>query len=141
MDIKTIKIDTDRVEQGAWVGDKYGRPIPDMGDLCLQVRGINNADWRRMQSRMIANVPRAKRLSGRIDLVEMDRINTVLMRDCGLTGWENMTEDGVEVPYSKESAERYLTDPVYVAFRDAVMWACTVVGDGILEQVEADAKN
>jgi len=141
MDIKNIKVDPDRIEQGAWVGEKYETPIPDMGDLCLQVRGINNASWRRLQARLIAAVPRAKRLSGKIDLDEMDRINAMLLRDCGLTGWENMAEDGVTVEYSKEAAERFLTDPVYGAFRDAVMWACAVVGNGGADQVKVDAKN
>jgi hypothetical protein len=136
MEMQAVKVDTKKIEAGAWIGD-----IPDMGDLRLQVRGAGNADWRRLQARLVAAVPRAKRTGGRLDPVEADKITSVLLRDAGLTGWENLTDAGVVVPYSKEAAEKYLTQTEFRAFRDAVLWACTEIGQQSEEQIEEDVKN
>lgn len=136
MDMQGVKVDPVKIEQGAWVDN-----IPDMGDLRLQVRGANNADWRRLQARLIAAVPRNKRVGGRIDPDESDRITSILIRDAGLTGWENVTDGGAAVAYSKDVANTYLTDPAFRAFRDAALWACTIVGDDLSAQTDTDAKN
>lgn len=141
MDMQSAKVDPVKIEKGDWVGEEYGTPIPEMGDLCLQVRGIGNAAWRRLQQQLIAAIPRAKRAAGRLDIDEQDRINAVCLRDAGVTGWKNLTDGGKDVPYSKEAANSYLTDPQFRAFRDAALWACTIVGEVAAADVEADVKN
>lgn len=131
------KIDPKKLEQGAWVSN-----IQDMGDLRLKVRGVNNKDWRRMSAKLIDAVPRSKKVAGRIDPDELDRVNAILLRDCCLLDWDNNVEDdGTQIPYSKELADQYLRDPEWPAFREAVMWASLNVAQiGELE-AEQDVKN
>lgn len=136
MEIGHTRVDVAKIEQGEWVSD-----IPDMGDLKLKVRGINNSDWRRIASSLVAAVPRGKKVSGRIQPDEQDRITSELILQAGLLDWENVTQAGQPVPYSKEQARTFLTDPAFRAFRDAALWACTVVGDAVSEDNTADAKN
>jgi hypothetical protein len=136
MDIQGVKIDPAKVEAGDWVGS-----IPQMGDLRLRVRGVNNSDWRKIQSRMLDAVPRNKRSGNRIDPAEQDKIMTALLRDAGLVDWENLMDSGAAVPYSKEAADKYLTDPAWSPFRDAVLWACTEVGHDRAKALDDDLKN
>jgi hypothetical protein len=136
MDMQGVKVDPVKIEQGDWIDS-----IPDMGDLRLKVRGVGNADWRKLQARLISAVPRGKRAAGRLDPDEVDRITSICLRDTGVTDWENLTDKGAAIPYSKEAATLYLTDPSFRAFRDAALWACTVVGDSAAQATEADIKN
>lgn len=137
MKIGEIAVDIDRVENGAWVDD-----ISDMGGLRLKVRGSNNRDWRRLQSKLLDKVPRKKRHGGRIDTDEAENItNQCLLHAC-LLDWDGLTEnDGKPIPYSREKAEELLTDPQYRRFRDAVFNAANLIGDQNAEDVEDAAGN
>jgi hypothetical protein len=132
VDLNSRKIDHNKVEQGAWVDN-----IPEWGDLRLRVRGIGNSDYRRLQATLLDSVPRGKRMRGRIGPEDQDRINATCLADTVLLGWENLTSDGAPVPYSKEEAKRLLTDPDFVAFRDAVTWAANMVAENSEENSEA----
>lgn len=136
MDLSGLKTNTAVIEQGGWVDN-----IPDMGDLRLKVRGRGNSKWRRLESQLMGSVPRGKRLNGRIDTAEIDRIVAICIRDAGLDDWENLKDGDLVVPYSKEMAATLLTDPQYRAFFDACVWACAVVADGSAASLEDDAKN
>lgn len=134
-------------EQGAWVGEKYGTPIPELGDLCLKVRGLGNADFRKLQNRLVDAVPRKKRIGGRVAPDEQDRITVICLRDCCLLDWENVEGDGVvgevgkPVPYDKKAADMLLSDPRYSRFRDGVLWATGVVGDTEAAEHDDNVKN
>lgn len=129
--MKLQKINVESVETGAWVGD-----IPDMGDLRIRTKGLNNAGFRKLQQTLIAAVPRQDRHKGRIAPAKLDEINASCLLNQALLGWENLEdENGQPVPYSKEQAKVYLTDPAYRAFYDAALYAATIVGE---EQAEAD---
>lgn len=135
--MKLQKINVESVEAGAWVGD-----IPDMGNLRLRTRGINNAGFRKLQQALIAAVPRQDRHKGRISPKTMDEINAKCLLNQALLGWENLeNEDGAPIPYSREQAATYLTDPAYRPFYDACIYAATVVGEDQAEGEEADAGN
>jgi hypothetical protein len=135
MKLSDVEVDPDKIEKGDWVGEKYGLPIPDMGDLCLKVRGVNNADWRALQGRLLDAVPRKYRVGGRLSPDEQDRITSACLRDACLLDWGNVEGDGdvgekgKPVPYDKKAAHRLLTEPQYRRFREAVVWAATVVGE------------
>lgn len=147
MKLSEARVDAEKVEQGAWVGEKYGTPIPDMGDLCLKVRGNNNVDYRRLQNRLVDAVPRKQRIGGRLSPSEQDRITAICLRDACLLDWENIEGDGVvgeegkPVEYSKKAADRLLSDQTYRRFYDAVLWASIVVGDQETAAIEEDAGN
>lgn len=135
--MKLRKVDTAKVEDGEWVGD-----IPDMGDLRLKVRGLNNARYRRMQQELVSAVPRSRRRKGRLDPLENDRITGTCLSRTVLLGWENLEgEDGQPVPYSEETAHAYLTDPGYAEFLQAVVWAATQVGEDDAEAEKAETGN
>lgn len=136
MDLSSLKTSTAVVEAGDWVDN-----IPDMGDLRLKVRGSGNAKWRRLQQQLVAAVPRGKKVNGRITPEEQDRIIAICIRDTALDDWENITDGGAAVPYSKDKAFTLLTDPLTRAFFDACVWACSVVGESASDSQEADVKN
>lgn len=136
MKLSEIKQDAAAIEQGQWVGEQHGTPIPEMSDLCVRVRGTGNADWRRLQAKLIAALPRNKRMSGQVDPDEFDRINTKLLIETCLLDWSNL-----DVPYSKAKAAELLNDPAYRALRDAVFWAATQVGQVLAEDEKEQEKN
>lgn len=137
MKLSEIKRDVQAIEQGQWVGD-----IPEMPGLRLKVRGQNNADWRRIQSKLVADVPRYKRIGGRIDQDEQDRISSTLFQSACLIDWDGLEDDeGNAIPYSKDKAGDLLTLPEFRAFRDAVAWASTLVGDATQADATDATKN
>lgn len=137
MKVSGLKVNVEALEQGAWVDN-----IPEMEGLRLKVRGIGNKDWRKLQARLFDSVPRKKRIGGRLDPDEQDRITTTCLRECGLVDWDGLeNEDGSALPYSKEMAGKLLADPEMAKFRDGVLWACSIVADQDAEYVKDAAKN
>ena len=113
-----------------------------MEGLSLRVRGIGNATFRRMQSKLIDALPRARRVGGRIDPTDQDKITGQCLVVAVLLDWKGLeADDGSALPYSREDATRFLTEPAYRRFRDAVVWASTVVGEQRGEDEKADAGN
>lgn len=132
MDLNDLRIDVSRQEDGGWVDN-----IPEMGDLRLRVRGLNNASWRKLQATLYNAVPRNKRPGGQVDPDEQDRITGICLRDTCLLDWDGVTQNGEPVAYSRELANKLLTDPQFRKFREAVIWAAMTVA----EQDAADAED
>jgi len=134
MRMDDLKVDVAKLEDGDWVTD-----IPEMGGLRLKTRGIGNKQWRKMQARLSAATPRNKR----DDPDEMERILATLIRETALLDWDGIEgPDGKPLPYSKEQANEYLTNPEYDRkFFNAAVWAAGVVADKNKASIEADAKN
>lgn len=131
MKLSDLASDPVATEQGEWVDT-----IPEMGDLRLKVRGVGNADWRRIQTKLIDAVPRSKRAGARIDPEEIDRITTVCLHQACLLDWQNLSgDDGKPLPYSRDLALELLSKPEYRKFREAVVWAATVVGEQIIVKI------
>jgi hypothetical protein len=127
MKMSELAVDADRQENGAWVDD-----IPDVQGLRLKVRGSNNADWRRLQAKLMDAVPRKKKIGGRIDPDEQDRVISSCLLNCCLLDWDGLEDDdGKPIPYSKQMAIKLLNEPEYRRFRDSVIWAATVVADNV----------
>lgn len=125
MKLGEFKVDAAKVEHGAWVDN-----IPEMEGLRLLVRGANNVQWRKLQRRLMDAVPRKKRIGGRLDPDEEDRITSTCLHQACLEGWEGLqNDDGTPLPYSKEVAHDLLFKPEFRRFRDGVLWAATVVGE------------
>lgn len=135
--MKLEKIDVEKLEQGAWVDN-----IPEMGGLRLKTRGQNNRDWRRLQTKLIAAIPRQKRL-GALDPDEGDRITAILLRDTALLDWDGIDgPDGNPLPFSKEQVFEYLTNPAYGRkFLLAATYAAENVAEQREEEAEQDSKN
>ena len=124
MKLSDLATTTAKIEQGAWIDDI---PMPGMEDVSLHVRGVDNADYRRLQSKLLQQIPFGRRRAG-LGVEDQDRINIRLLRDTVLLDWKGITEDDetTVIPYSKEMAERLLGNPI---FREGVMYAASLVGE------------
>lgn len=137
MKMREVAVDIDRVEHGDWIN-----VVPEMQGLRLKVRGTNNKDWRKLQAKLLDAVPRKKRMTGRIDPDEAERITNLLLLNCSLIDWDGLEDDdGKPIPYSRDMAETLLTDPSYRRFRDAVANAANLVGEQNAEDVEDASGN
>ena len=137
MKLSDLASDPVATEQGEWVDN-----IPEMGDLRLKVRGIGNADWRRIQTKLIDAVPRSKRTGTRIDPEEIDKITTTCLHQACLLDWENLSgDDGKALAHSRGFALELLSKPEYRKFREAVVWAATVVGEQSAVKIEDQKGN
>jgi hypothetical protein len=135
MKLGEVVINVEAQEEGAWVGEKYGLPIPEMGDLCLKVRGTNNRDWRALERTLIDAVPRKRKVANRLNQEDQDAITVKCLVNTCLLDWECVEGDGVigeagiPLPYDKKVALALLTDARYRRFRDAVIWAGSIVAE------------
>jgi hypothetical protein len=137
MKLKDIALDAERQENGAWVTD-----VPDMEGLRLKVRGSNNADWRRLQNKLLEAIPRKRRMSGRLDVDDTDRITESLLLNTCLLDWDGLEDDdGKPIPYSKEMAHKLIYEKEYRAFRDAVAWAANNVAQQISDDLKETSGN
>ena len=131
MKLSDLKTNAAAANAGRWQKD-----IPGLGNIEVFVRSANNPDYRRRTQALIRALPPNKRPKGIVDPVEMDRINGICLLDHSLSDWRNMEgDDGQAIPYSKEQAKIYLTDPQWSVFREGVHLAALTVED---ENAEAD---
>lgn len=137
MKLSTIAVNPTAVEDGEWVKD-----LPEMGDLELKVRGQNSASWRTLQRKLVTSLPR--NLRNRADGLPMktqdDMINKCLV-GAALLDWKNLELDTGPVPYSRDLAEKLISDPAFQVFRDAVLAATVRVGTADAGLDEDLAKN
>lgn len=132
MELSSIRQNIKAIEAGAWVKD-----IPGLGDIALKVRGFSNADYARRSSELVAGLaPHEKR-----DPDMQVKLARQLLLETVLIDWRGLADGGKPVPYSREQAEKLLTEPEYRDFADGVSWAAAVVGKIGEEEVAASAKN
>lgn len=132
MKLSSVKVDSARVQEGEWIGD-----LPEMGDLQVKVRGINNADYRLLQRKLINAVPLKRRRRG-LQQEDEDRIVGECLLKTVLQDWHHLeSDDGQTIAYDADFAAQLLNDPDYRAFRDAVVYAATLVG-GEKEDIEEE---
>jgi len=137
MKLTELAVDAGRGEQGAWVDE-----IPEMEGLRLKVRSDRNADWRRLQMKLMEAIPRKKRMGGRIDPDEMDKILSRCMLNTCLLDWDGLEgDDGKPIPYSRDMAEKLLFEPEYRRFRDSVAFAASIVAEKTDERRDDAAGN
>lgn len=124
MKLSSVKTDAAKIEGGDWVSG-----LSEMGDLELKVRGTGNAHYRRLAGKLVDALPRSKKLGGRIDPEENDRITSICLAETVLMDWRGLEdEDDNPIPFSKEKAKEFLLNPDYRLFRAAVIEAAEQVG-------------
>lgn len=137
MKLSSLKVNSARADQGAWVGD-----IPDLPGVRFKVRGFGNADDRRIQAQEIEKVPRHLRQRGRIPDEDQERILNARIKGALLLDWDGLTgDDDAPLPLSPEILDKVLSDPDYRLLREAIIWAIRIVAEDDSETAEADAKN
>jgi hypothetical protein len=130
MKLANLKIDSAKLEQGAWVGD-----IPALGNIRLHVRGLGNDDYRRRQSELVAAIPRHLRK----EPAEQDKLTNTLIVETLLLGWEHVEDDKDKpLPFTRENALLILEDPDMRAFNDGVIWAAMAVSEARKADLDAD---
>jgi hypothetical protein len=138
MKLSERTIDIEKREEGAWVKDP-----PEWPGLELKVRGAGNRDWSRLQQKLESAVPRKRKVDGIfLDPEDRLRIQRILLRDTALLDWRGIEDDaGNPEPFTKEAANKYLTEPRYEPFVYAVMWAANTVAEQRQDEIEDDVKN
>ena len=135
MKISEFEIDATAIEAGAW-RDAIGRP-----GLRFKLRGADNIDWRRMQAKLVADLPREKQLSAASDPADDDKITAKLLLETCLLDWEGLEDDNGPIAYSKELATKLLTEPAFRPFRNSVLATARVLANETIAEREASAKN
>jgi hypothetical protein len=131
MKLSAIKVDSS-VAEGEWIGN-----IPNMEDLELKVRAPFAATVRAYRNQLIRALPASVRNDPNgIPLEKQDEIEAELNLEVILLDWRN-----ADMPYSKELARQYLTDPDWVDFREAVAWASSRVGRAQAKARDAEMGN
>lgn len=136
MKLSKIKRNSQAIEDGEWVSE-----IPELGDIEFKVRGSQNEDARRLRDRLLNALPREQR-QGNVDPKAIDAIMAKVAAETIILDWRNIAdEDGNNVPFSKETALEYFTDPDFSLLLAGVQWASDRVGQNVTTDNEADAKN
>lgn len=137
MDVKALKRDSRSVNNGEWVGD-----LPHMGDLRVKVRGMGSDAYVQAQSKRIRALPLAERnRDGSPSAESMKRIVAESVHEAVLLDWDGLTADNQPFPYDGAVALSWLTDPDYIQFLEAVLYATRIVDNG-RAAIEGDlAKN
>lgn len=136
MKLSALKIDSSAIETGSWID------APGLGGVIFRVRGLGNADYRRLSAKLNDAVPRDKRVGGRVAPDEADKIVLRLILDTVLLDWRGLTDDAdADVSYTRDTAEKLLGDPDYRVLRESVLAAASMVGEQVAEDTDAAAKN
>lgn len=139
MKITSAKVNSAAIQAagGEWQDD-----LPELGDVAVLVRGINNEQYSAKFEAMVAALPPSKRKNGRVRASERSRIMGSCMLEHVLLDWKNVEDaEGKPIPYSKEQAKMFLLDDDWMKFRDAVFVAATRVGEMSEEANAATEKN
>ena len=114
MDLSKIKIDMDKANEGVWFD-------VDTETRLLIARAGNEkftkALQKAMQPYLIKN--RVKGLRDIDPKIAAGIIQDVASRTV-LLNWENLLDNGVELPYNAENSLRLMRDPEYVEFQQMV---------------------
>lgn len=125
MKMSEIAIDPERQEGGAWVKD-----IPELPGVELRVRGSECRAARKLRNALIDQIPRKRRVGGKVDPKDQEDITTALLHRVILLDWRGIEDDDDQPEaYSKERALTYISDPRYQTFRTGVLWASNVVAE------------
>lgn len=133
MKLSSLKRNAAAAEAGQWVDD-----IPGMDDVRLRVRGLNSATVVAVRSRKERKVPRDQReRDGQLKADVALRILGETLHEAVLLDWDGFTDDqGAAVQFDSERAKELLTDPDFMAFADAVVYAAQVVDKGQIDAKE-----
>ncbi len=141
MKLRAIRVNSARSEQGGWVKDIAGFP-----GVRLLVRGFESEAFKLALSRRQLAVTNDDREDGKpggpVKPKVTERLFGLAMADAILLDWSGIEgEDDQPIPYSRELAEQYLTDPDFRLFREAVALAGTLVESETDARVEAALGN
>lgn len=140
MDIEEILVNSSVIEQGEWIGEEYGTPIPEMGDICVRVRGSQNAEAMALYGKLYNATPPSQKANGELSPERQRYVEVEVLVETVLMDWK-ATSKGEPLPYSKEAARKILHNPDFRRFLRGVQMAAALVGRMRAEDSLAAAKN
>jgi len=127
MDVANFTREVEGISSGQWVGD-----LRDMGDVKLKVRGLTSPLVVNVRSRKERKVPKQDReRDGTLRTDVALRIFGEVLFEVVLLDWSGITSNGEPLPYDKETAYAWCTDPRFTMFADAVTAAANIVDRGM----------
>lgn len=136
MKLSSIQVDSALAEQGDWVEN-----IPKLQGIKIKARGIDNSDYRLLESKLIREIPETDRAEGVLP-VDQDRIASTLLLETVVLDVVGFTEDdGTPIIYTKDLGRQWLFNPDYKAFREACAWAGAAVARRKKVASVAEVKN
>lgn len=141
MKITSLKVDSKRANEGAWVKD-----LPGMGDLRLRVRGWQYEPYQTEVAKESAKIGPSGRQENRADgpLLRpvFERITGLAMAAHLLLEWDGLQNpDGSALPYTLDDAITFLTHPDFRPFNAFVTMACSEVERLDSNRVQASVGN
>jgi hypothetical protein len=130
-----FQIDATAIEGGTW-RDAIGRP-----GLKFKLRGADNLDWRRLQAKLVSELPREKQFATATDPADDDAITGRLLLDACILDWEGLEDDVGPIAFTKDLATTLLTDPAFRPFRNSLLATARVLANETVSEREAAAKN
>lgn len=126
MKLSNFIVDSETIEQGDWVtiveAEPDAKPTPKKA-FRVKVRGYGNSDYRRLQSELTRALQTEFAFAAdKIPWERWEDVESVLLYDTLLTGWDGLTEDDevTEILYSKEKAKDFITNPDYRPLRTVI---------------------
>lgn len=96
----------DHIEDGVWIDDIMGAP-----DLKLKVRGLSSRKVQNYRDNKLRRVARKDRnADGSVKSDVMRQISRDVLAEVVLLDW-NITQGGEPVPFSKETARKWMNSP------------------------------
>ncbi|XUM25114.1 phage tail assembly chaperone (plasmid) [Bradyrhizobium oligotrophicum S58] len=134
MKLSDIAVNPALIEQGDWVED-----LPDMPGIRIKARGLGNSDYRKLEAKLIRQVPRALRIEG-LAPKDQDRIMGRLLLETVVLDVQGLEDDSGPITYTRALGEKLLLDPEFARFRAAAATAAEIVAGRQKAATDADAK-
>lgn len=135
MDITEFEIDVDAIELGAW------RPAVGLKGVEFHLRGANNSDWDVLHDKLKRELTPAEKFAEVLPKEAAERITCELLLGACLLDWRGVTDKGADVPFSKETARKFLSERRFRKFRMSVLETAAKFADETVAERDAAAKN
>lgn len=138
MDIKKLVLTAEAlnlIDNGTWIGDLPGAPGVEflvVGMRSTEVRKALEAEQVAVRADNAGSPLTAEQTAGCMERVLASHV---------LKDWKGLTDNGVEVPYSKELATKWLTSREGEKFAELVLLAVNRLDRNANDFVEVAAKN
>lgn len=123
-----IKDTNRRFEEGGWVDN-----LPNLDDIAVKVRPLFNADYSRRLEKLSRNLSMEERQDEKIQMDMQDQ----LVKETVLLDWRGIDD----MPYNKKNVDKVFSDPDFGIFKQAIIYAASVVARQGKASLEDDLKN
>ena len=136
-DIEEAFVDVETIEKGKWIA--LGA---DFRGVEIQARGMSSKEAKVYLDRLRRDVPRSERTAnGEISEEANERIITKVIVEKCLFNWRGFAAGGKELPYSKQTAESFMTEPKARKIGAAIVNAIIAIDNTKAKKAEEVAGN